>query len=215
MAKIFILPCFVFSFCVLAFGQSAIYDPANDPDWSVLMQDPDLTPAQLRLIFEERWEGRARIKGSGYKQVERWLHLSDGRVNLSDGFILDGNDAVRAHHQWAESLSNGRSLEGDWKVCGPVLDDITTRDNIRGIGRMNAISFHPSDPAVMFAGAPAGGLWRSYDGGESWNCNTDDFPTLGVSAIDFSVSNSSVVYIGTGDRDASDSPGMGLSLIHI
>lgn len=210
MTRITLLACFAFSFCALAFGQSLPFESENDPDWSVLMQDPDVTPAQLRLTFEERWEGRARVKGSGYKQVERWLHLSDGRVNSNDGRILDGNAAVRAHKRWAESVSNGRSLEGDWKVCGPVLDDITTRDNIRGIGRMNAIAFHPSDPAVMFAGAPAGGLWRSYDGGESWGCNTDDFPTLGVSAIGFSVSNPAVVFIGTGDRDASDSPGMGV-----
>ena len=191
------------------YSNDAGKDPANDPDWSTLMQDPDVKPAEIRNLFEERWEGRPRVKGSGYKQVERWLHLTDGRMDL-DGAFLNGQDAHRAHREWSQSIESGRSLEGDWKVCGPALDDITTRDNIRGVGRMNAISFHPVDPNVMFAGAPAGGLWRSYDGGESWSSNTDDFPTLGVSSIGFASSNPDVVYIGTGDRDASDSPGMGV-----
>ena len=191
------------------YSNDAGKDPANDPDWSTLMQDPDVKPAEIRNLFEERWEGRPRVKGSGYKQVERWLHLTDGRMD-QDGAFLNGQDAHRAHRKWSQSIESGRSLEGDWKVCGPALDDITTRDNIRGVGRMNAISFHPVDPNVMFAGAPAGGLWRSYDGGQSWSSNTDDFPTLGVSSIGFASSNPDVVYIGTGDRDASDSPGMGV-----
>ena len=108
-------------------------------------------------------------------------------------------------------MASGRPIAGgNWQVCGPTLDDITTRDNIRGVGRMNALAFHPTDPAIIFAGAPAGGLWRSYDGGANWETNTDDFPTLGVSAIAFAPTDPTIVYIGTGDRDASDSPGMGV-----
>ena len=210
MTRSLLAGCFVLLMLPIARGQVNLWEPSTDPDWSVLMQDADVTPAEVREEFEKRWEGRARVKGSGYKQVERWLHLSDGRINAADGSMLDGNAAARAYNNWTQSMDNGRSLQGNWKVCGPVLDDITTRDNIRGIGRMNAISFHPSDSDVIFSGAPAGGLWRSYDGGQSWICTTDDFPTLGVSAIDFSASNPAFVYIGTGDRDASDSPGMGV-----
>ena len=209
MNRLLIVSCFVLVSSIQFQAQSEGLDPSLDPDWSVLMQEIDVNPEEVRAQFEERWEGRARVKGSGYKQVERWLHLTDGRAE-SDGTFLDGDAAYRAHRKWSESIANGRSLEGNWIVCGPVLDDITTRDNIRGIGRMNAITFHPFDPAVIFAGAPAGGLWRSFDGGQSWSSNTDDFPTLGVSSIGFSSSNPAVVYMGTGDRDASDSPGMGV-----
>ena len=208
--RLFISCCFVVFIALQIEAQTNLLNPANDPDWSVLMQSPAASPEQIRTQFESRWAGRARVKGSGYKQVERWLHLMDGRTNPEDGSVLDGNAAFRAYNKWSESIANGRSLEGNWKVCGPVLDDITTRDHIRGIGRMNAITFHPSDANVIFAGAPAGGLWRTYDGGQSWTCNTDDFPTLGVSGIDFAASNPATVYIGTGDRDASDSPGMGV-----
>ena len=133
----------------------------------------------------------------------------DGRTD-NQGYALTSEQTVDAHRQIEQWRAEGRSLEGNWQVCGPTLDDITTRDNIRGVGRMNALAFHPTDPAIIFAGAPAGGLWRSYDGGANWETNTDDFPTLGVSAIAFAPTDPTIVYIGTGDRDASDSPGMGV-----
>ena len=195
--------------CSLPFLLFAQTVQAEDPDWSVLMQQEDASPDEIRALFDAHWEGRERVKDSGYKQVERWLHLMDGRTD-DEGHVLTSEQTVGAHRQIAQWRAAGRSLEGNWQVCGPTLDDITTRDNIRGVGRMNAIAFHPTDPETIFAGAPAGGLWRSYDGGANWETNTDDFPTLGVSAIGFAPADPSVVYIGTGDRDASDSPGMGV-----
>ena len=195
--------------CSLPLLSSAQSGSAEDPDWSVLMQQQDASPDEIRALFEAHWEGRERVKGSGYKQVERWLHLMDGRTD-SQGHALTSEQTVDAHRQIEQWRAEGRSLEGNWQVCGPTLDDITTRDNIRGVGRMNALAFHPTDPAIIFAGAPAGGLWRSYDGGANWETNTDDFPTLGVSAIAFAPTDPTIVYIGTGDRDASDSPGMGV-----
>ncbi|HAW72486.1 MAG TPA: hypothetical protein DCX00_01545 [Flavobacteriales bacterium] len=180
----------------------------QDPDWSVLMQSPDVKPADVRAVFEAHWEGKERVKGSGYKQVERWLHLMDGRTD-DQGFAIGSDASVEAHRSIMQGRESGRSANGNWQVCGPTLTNITTRENIRGVGRMNAIAFHPNDDQTIFAGAPAGGLWRSYDGGGSWVTNTDDLPTLGVSSIAFSSINPEIVYIGTGDRDASDSPGMG------
>ncbi len=181
----------------------------SDPDWSVLMQQSDANPDAIRSVFETQWEGRERTKGSGYKQVERWLHLMDGRTD-DDGVALGSEFTLNAHRRILQGRDAGRSPNGNWQVCGPTLTEVTTRENIRGVGRMNAITFHPTDAAVIFAGAPAGGLWRSYDGGAHWETNTDALPTLGVSSIVISPSNPLVVYIGTGDRDASDSPGMGV-----
>ena len=70
---------------LFASAQSAA---AEDPDWSVLMQQEDASPDEIRALFETHWEGRERVKGSGYKQVERWLHLMDGRTD-DQGHALD------------------------------------------------------------------------------------------------------------------------------
>ena len=103
-----------------------------------------------------------------------------------------------------------RSLSGNWEQLGPILDGATTRDDIPGVGRVSAIEFHPTDPLTIYAGAPAGGLWRTTNGGQWWESLTDDLPTLGISAIIVDPNNPDIIYIGTGDRDSADAPGLGV-----
>ena len=56
--------------------------------------------------------GRQRTRqGSGYKQVERWLHLMDGRTD-NQGHALTSEQTVDAHRQIEQWRAEGRSLEG-------------------------------------------------------------------------------------------------------
>ena len=175
------------------------------PDWSALMQDPNCNFDSLCTVFNAYWEGREITPGCGYKPFKRWEQLMQSRVK-ADGTVPNGRDVQKAF----KSIPKNKSLGGNWQPLGPILDEVTTRDNIRGVGRMNYVAFHPNDPNIVFAGAPAGGLWRSFDGGNNWTSNTDDLPTLGVSSIAFNPQNPDIIYCGTGDRDAGDSPGMGV-----
>lgn len=182
--------------------------PSNDPDWSALMQDPSLSFEEVQAIFNEHWQGRAITPGCGWKPFKRWEALMQSRLNES-GMVPNGQDIIRAHQEMMAAKAN-RSEAGNWMPLGPILDSQTSRADIPGVGRTNAIAFHPTDADVMFVGAPSGGLWRTYDGGNSWVSNTDQLPTLGVSAIVFDPINPNIVYIGTGDRDAADAPGLGV-----
>ena len=76
--------------------------------------------------------------------------------------------------------------------------------------RTNAIAFHPTNGDIFYVGAPAGGLWITTNGGQSWTTHTDQLPTLGVSAIIVDYDNPLNIFIGTGDRDAGDAAGMGV-----
>ena len=88
---------------------------------------------------------------------------------------------------------------GDWRPLGPFNGNV-----INGIGRLNCIAFDPTDNNVFYVGAPAGGLWKTSDGGQSWVTTTDELTSLGVSAIAIDPTNSDHLYIATGDRDAAD-----------
>lgn len=180
-------------------------DFSEDPDWSALMQDPDVSFEEIVQLFDELWADRPITKGCGYKPFKRWEQLMRSRLD-ENGELPTGREIQKMHRQ----LFKNKSLAGNWQPLGPILDDVTTRDDIRGVGRMNYVAFHPNDPNIIFAGAPAGGLWRSFDAGASWTTNTDDLPTLGVSSIAFDPQNPDIIYCGTGDRDANDSPGMGV-----
>ena len=180
-------------------------DFSEDPDWSALMQDPNVSFEEITQLFDELWADRTITKGCGYKPFKRWEQLMRSRID-ENGELPSGKNIQKMHR----GMFQNKSIAGNWQPLGPILDEATTRDDIRGVGRMNYVAFHPNDPNIVFAGAPAGGVWRSFDGGHNWTTNTDDLPTLGVSSIAFDPQNPDVIYCGTGDRDANDSPGMGV-----
>ncbi|MCB0760311.1 MAG: T9SS type A sorting domain-containing protein [Flavobacteriales bacterium] len=178
------------------------------PDWVELMKDGDMTYQEIVDLHNSYWEGKEITRGCGWKPFKRWEYLMQYRLDAA-GYAVNGGDI--AHVSGAYHLANAyRSPAGNWEQLGPILDDLTTREDINGVGRTSCVAFHPTNPDIIFVGTPAAGVWRSYDGGQSWETNTDNFLTLGVSALAFDPVNPDIVYLGTGDRDASDSPGMGV-----
>lgn len=99
---------------------------------------------------------------------------------------------------------------GNWVELGPrkLSGNRTSQPN--GLGRINSLAFHPNDSNIIMAGAPAGGLWITKDRGATWTSNTDTLPTLGVSSIVIDPFDPDTIYLGTGDRDAGDSYGLGI-----
>ena len=59
-------------------------------------------------------------------------------------------------------------------------------------------------------GAPAGGIWKSTDGGLKWDPLTDYLPQIGVSGIAVHPTDPLTIYIATGDDDAGDSYAVGV-----
>ena len=79
-----------------------------------------------------------------------------------------------------------------------------------GIGRINNVAFHPKHNDTIYAGAPAGGLWVSYDDGQSWQTFTDELTNIGVSDLAIDPVHPDTMYLATGDRDAADTYSFGL-----
>ena len=80
-------------------------------------------------------------------------------------------------------------------TIGPTT--ATTQD----VGAMEAIAVDPANSKHLIAGSPNGGIWQTSDfttGAPTWTTTTDLMPSLSISAIAFSPSNSNVIYAGTG-----------------
>ena len=58
-----------------------------------------------------------------------------------------------------------KSVSGNWNPLGPNFNQTTNYGEIPGVGRLNTVAFHPTDPNTIYAGAPAGGLWITNDNG--------------------------------------------------
>ncbi|MEM7801071.1 MAG: glycosyl hydrolase [Chloroflexota bacterium] len=67
-------------------------------------------------------------------------------------------------------------------------------------GRVVAIAADPVDPAVFYFGAVAGGIWKSDDGGQFWQCVSDgQLKTSSIGALQVAPSDPNVIYAGTGE----------------
>jgi photosystem II stability/assembly factor-like uncharacterized protein len=182
-------------------------DYKNYPHWIEMMQDESVNFYDVQEAFYTYWEGRKITRSSGYKPFKRWEYMMQWRIK-PNGERLPADHVWNEYQKFKATNPAAKSPSGNWENLGPFF--IPDGKGYKGLGRLNAIAFHPTDPDIIFAGAPAGGLWITDDGGDTWTSYCDDLPTLGVSAIAVDYSDPDIIYMGTGDRDAGDAAGIGV-----
>ncbi len=70
-------------------------------------------------------------------------------------------------------------------------------------GRITALAVNPDDNNVIYAGAALGGIFKSVDGGDTWDPISDDVPSLSVGDIAMDPANPDILYFGTGEANSS------------
>src|SRR5437870_5104945 len=70
-------------------------------------------------------------------------------------------------------------------------------------GRVAALAVDPRNPDVAFLGAAAGGVWKTIDAGLNWTPMTDNQPSLSIGSLAIDPTNSSIIYVGTGEQNFS------------
>ncbi|MDD2965175.1 MAG: hypothetical protein PHU33_14600, partial [Bacteroidales bacterium] len=171
-----------------------------------MMQDRDIKFNSTVSAFEKYWQNRPITKGCGWKVFKRWEYINALRVGL-DGKIHPNGYVAEI---FQKNIAEAKSASGNWTELGPVNLPSNSTSQPNGLGRVNGVAFHPSDPLVIYACSPSGGLWKTSNGGTSWNCLTSEMPTLGTSTMVIDPTATNTLYLGTGDRDAGDAPGLGV-----
>ena len=196
----FIITLILFSFTKNGFSQTKTW--VND----VMTSNNNIH--ETIESFDEFWYNKEIEKGKGWKPFKRWQSFVETRTN-SDGIF----PSHMLYQEWDKIRYQQRSsasIQANWNPFGPIDVPLQSNGNKRGIGRVNVIEFDPNNPNILWAGAPAGGLWKSTDGGLNWSSNTDLLPNLGVSDIAIDPVNTNIMYIITGDRDAGDTYAYGV-----
>jgi len=161
----------------------------------------------VKKAFNKYWSGKKIQKGKGWKVYKRWEDFMLPRVYPSG--YLPQTAIYDAYRQFKNSPKGNNTSK--WTPMGPIQVPKTMIDNSPvGVGRINCIAFHPSNPNILYCGSPSGGLWKSYDAGNSWATSTDLLPSIGVSSIAIDPTNPDIVYIATGDGDAGDTYSIGV-----
>lgn len=76
-------------------------------------------------------------------------------------------------------------------------------------GRVAAIDAVESNPDVVYVGAATGGVWKSTNGGLSFEPIFDDQPVAAIGAIAIFQANPSIVWVGTGEGNVRNSASVG------
>ncbi|PKP35144.1 MAG: hypothetical protein CVU00_03585 [Bacteroidetes bacterium HGW-Bacteroidetes-17] len=185
-------------------------------DWQQKLEElksrkSELTFFDIQDAFNEYWkpfnvkngkyiQNGEEVKAPGWKLFKRWEWYWESRIDFETGEFPETSTAKEwDKYKSSSNFSQLKSSNGSWISIGPV----TSNGGYAGIGRINCISFHPTDTNTYWVGAPSGGLWKTTDNGISWMALTDNNNVLGVSdiAIPSDYATSNTLYIATGDRD--------------
>jgi Bacterial Ig domain/Secretion system C-terminal sorting domain len=134
----------------------------------------------------------------GILQFMRWSQFVEPRVAESGGDINAIGKGIQ-NAMSAQSRNLGVRAGANWQLIGPV-----NTPTGGGNGRVNAIRVHPTNNSTLFACTPAGGLWKTTNGGTSWSPISDAIAVLGATDVAFDPANANTMYLVTGDGEAGD-----------
>jgi photosystem II stability/assembly factor-like uncharacterized protein len=102
---------------------------------------------------------------------------------------------------FAQSLARANQGPAAENKTPDVLANLKFRNlgPAAGGGRVTAVVGIPGNPSVYYAGAAAGGVFKSVDGGLSWKAVFEHESTASIGAIALAPSNPNFVWVGTGE----------------
>lgn len=172
---------------------------------------------EIKAEYDKYFETHPKERGTYYKQFERWAYFMEPRTGENGEWQNPEAITWKNYRNYlnertfqGNSSNKTNSANGSWSFFG-------SQDHVRGnsgynggVGRINVIAFHPTNSNIIYAGAPAGGLWKTTNGGSSWSPLTDGFAFWGVSGIAIDPGNANIIYILTGDGDGGSSRSHGV-----
>lgn len=137
--------------------------------------------------LEQKWVKRvAKEKPNDWWYFQRAYGLGDINVEAY-------REAIDQALALRERAARRDGRDEAWALAGPT--------NIGG--RITAFGIHPMYPNTIYAGAATGGVFKSVDGGVDWTPVFDENTSLPIGAIAVDPTDANVIYVGTGEANAS------------
>lgn len=162
--------------------------------------DPDGTIRRRGEVYDSSQQERPGHEGfeEDVRGRDEWFYYQRRFPydRIPAGLRADGVRHVQAIEQRLES---GRAKAKDaprllsanrWEAIGPI--------NVGG--RIEAVALHPTKPGVIYIGAASGGVWKSENGGLSWNTTFDKESSISIGALAIDPVNPDVIFAGTGEE---------------
>jgi photosystem II stability/assembly factor-like uncharacterized protein len=129
---------------------------------------------------------------------------------LKQPLLVSHNRRLFAARMFVETLEDRTLLS--WTPIGPApILNGQTPGNMAVTGRLTGIATDPNDADIIYVAAASGGIWKTTDGGTTWNPLTDGptvnwggvQPVTHMGAVALAHSNPDIIYAGTGEGNFS------------
>jgi len=177
-----VVPLLVLS-CLLSFFYGLSVERKSLAERQASRQQADAEHKAQAKRYPSDWAWRQRT--FPYGTADKTAHLE----------ALAQARRLRQLHKSSQSAAR-------WRFAGPL--------NIGG--RISDIEFDPLDARTVYAGAATGGVFKSTDGGETWQPVFDDQAVLPIGDLAVDPNQPGVVYAGTGEANGGHNnfPGGGV-----
>lgn len=160
---------------------------------------------EVYAFYEELPEDIRDNGGDGLMKLKHWARYEwymSSRLGENGEFV----DVTKMQMNVLNKLEKQpyKANAGDWETLGPIgspYSQNATNSYSNGTGRIDRIAFHPTDGDIFYVGSPYGGIWKTTDGGDSWEAKGDYLASIGCSGIvvDWNSPNTIYTLTGTGD----------------
>jgi photosystem II stability/assembly factor-like uncharacterized protein len=125
----------------------------------------------------------------------QWFQATRG---TDEGLLTKARDAAFAHKKRliVKGIKSGWKAGFDPAGAGSPWYPLGPR-NVNG--RVKSLAVHPTDANTIYAGAASGGVWKSTDGGQTWDSLWDMQETLAIGALGIARSAPNIIYAGSGE----------------
>ncbi|GEQ85777.1 hypothetical protein ULMS_12850 [Patiriisocius marinistellae] len=151
--------------------------------------------ANAEAYFANRDTGR----GSGYKQFKRWEYMANRRMNENGYIPTDAQNIAeleRYNDYLNETAASRAQLVDNWEELGPFnFNNLSSWSP--GLGRVTGFSLASNNVDHIIISSEGGGIWKTLDGGQSWNPLTDMFSNITSYSVTIDPLDSSVYYFGS------------------
>ncbi|MFD2566373.1 T9SS type A sorting domain-containing protein [Pseudotenacibaculum haliotis] len=169
-------------------------------EYKDMIASGNFTVKQIQQKAEEYFEGKEKGRGSGWVQYKRWEYfaLKDQDTN---GYLKDPNYLYTEWNRYSkvQNTNNANKTNGfndDWSEVGPTYWNPTIGWN-PGVGRLAAFAVDASNQNHIIVGSIGGGIWKTTDGGTTWQPLSDNHGNMYSFSLTIDPNNSSTYYWGS------------------